>query len=699
MLGRVVVCLFFLFTSSFGQEMSWLQMNNGPYADQVTSLIVNITGSLYASTTFGVYRTTDGGTIWKHVNTTRLIDHLAADASGRIFAAARWPSALFCSSDDGQSWERINHPIPYYSPTALTTTLNGDVYIGFRDGMVFRSSDHGGSWTTVSIGNVGNIHTLATNSRNHVFAGCTLGIYRSTNAGLEWEPAHSGLPVQTDYVVTIAIERRADFLYAGFDSGKVFTSSDNGESWNTAQPGLPPVRLFSLAAADSTTVYVASSNGIYRSTSNGNHWQEHNSGLSNTFTPTIVFAEAGRIYTGVPLHGVFTSRETEPWHHPETGVSNTIVQTIEAHGRTAVFAGSFGGLYRSTNSGESWEDVSPIRDSTIVTAVKSLTGARIIAGTDDGKLYLSTDSGSSWTVEGNGLPRSMFRTFAVGPSDMLYAALESYGIFRSSDFGHTWERLGTSGLYPWVMAIVIDETGNIFAGTWQGIYRSTDNGTTWVKKDSSITYPSLYSLASDQSGTLVAGTTSSGIYRSTDNGENWVPAGSGGRSVYRLAYANGLFVAATMDSGFFFSATKGTTWQRISAGLDAGEPRALAIDSVGYLWIGLSAFAGVYRTQQPFPMFFENGFGRLPRVYALSQNHPNPFNPTTMIEFDLPRRSDVSIVVFDVLGRQVERLVNDVRDAGRHSISFDASKVSSGVYFYRLIADGLVQTKKMIVQK
>ena len=98
-------------------------------------------------------------------------------------------------------------------------------------------------------------------------------------------------------------------------------------------------------------------------------------------------------------------------------------------------------------------------------------------------------------------------------------------------------------------------------------------------------------------------------------------------------------------------------------------------------------------------MFFENGFGRLPRVYALSQNYPNPFNPTTMIEFDLPRRSNVSIVVFDVLGRQVERLVHDVRDAGRHSISFDASQVSSGVYFYRLVADGLVQTKKMIVQK
>ncbi len=122
----------------------------------------------------------------------------------------------------------------------------------------------------------------------------------------------------------------------------------------------------------------------------------------------------------------------------------------------------------------------------------------------------------------------------------------------------------------------------------------------------------------------------------------------------------------------------------------------LALDSLGGIYL-VTAYQGrVYLSTKDVVLDVDDHREALPRQVHLAQNYPNPFNPTTMIEFDLPRRSDVSLVVYDVLGRQVERLVSDVRDAGRHSISFDASTLSSGVYFYRLVADGLVQTKKMI---
>jgi hypothetical protein len=89
----------------------------------------------------------------------------------------------------------------------------------------------------------------------------------------------------------------------------------------------------------------------------------------------------------------------------------------------------------------------------------------------------------------------------------------------------------------------------------------------------------------------------------------------------------------------------------------------------------------------------------MPTVYALEQNYPNPFNPTTTISYQLPAASHVTLVVFDVLGRQVATLVNGVREAGHYKESFDAAKLGSGVYFYQLRAGDQTFLKKMLVVK
>lgn len=89
----------------------------------------------------------------------------------------------------------------------------------------------------------------------------------------------------------------------------------------------------------------------------------------------------------------------------------------------------------------------------------------------------------------------------------------------------------------------------------------------------------------------------------------------------------------------------------------------------------------------------------VPLQFSLHQNYPNPFNPTTQIRFDVPTAGTVRLAVFDVLGREVKTLVNDRREAGYHTVVFDNSNLSSGVYFYRLTAPGFVATKRMMVVK
>jgi carboxypeptidase T len=89
----------------------------------------------------------------------------------------------------------------------------------------------------------------------------------------------------------------------------------------------------------------------------------------------------------------------------------------------------------------------------------------------------------------------------------------------------------------------------------------------------------------------------------------------------------------------------------------------------------------------------------IPKTFALEQNYPNPFNPTTVIKYQLPKSELVTIKIYDVLGRQVASLINEKKDAGYYEITFDASSLSSGVYFYKIEAGDFVESKKMMVLK
>lgn len=85
--------------------------------------------------------------------------------------------------------------------------------------------------------------------------------------------------------------------------------------------------------------------------------------------------------------------------------------------------------------------------------------------------------------------------------------------------------------------------------------------------------------------------------------------------------------------------------------------------------------------------------------YSLSENYPNPFNPTTTINYIVPKQSFISITIYNSLGKEVGVIVNENKSAGNYSVEFDASKLASGIYFYQLKTSGFIQTKKMILLK
>ena len=107
-----------------------------------------------------------------------------------------------------------------------------------------------------------------------------------------------------------------------------------------------------------------------------------------------------------------------------------------------------------------------------------------------------------------------------------------------------------------------------------------------------------------------------------------------------------------------------------------------------YLYSGFAAAVGV-----------ESEIAGLPAEFELSQNYPNPFNPETVIEFALPQSGDVSLVVYNIRGEEVARLLSGTVPAGNHRVIWDASSLASGIYIYRLRAGDYIETRKMVLLK
>ena len=99
------------------------------------------------------------------------------------------------------------------------------------------------------------------------------------------------------------------------------------------------------------------------------------------------------------------------------------------------------------------------------------------------------------------------------------------------------------------------------------------------------------------------------------------------------------------------------------------------------------------------PIGVENNNSNIPKDYSLSQNYPNPFNPQTSIKFTLPKRENVTLKVYNVLGAEIKTLAEGIHNAGEYNLIFDGSDLSSGIYLYRLTAGGFTKTRKMMLVK
>jgi hypothetical protein len=416
----------------------------------------------------------------------------------------------------------------------------------------------------------------------------------------------------------------------------------------------------------------------------------------------------------------FADAQWVPTSFPDSISANCLVVS-----GSNLFVGTIRGVFLSANNGTTWNFAG--LDSVGVTSF-AVSATNLFAGTPGSGILLSTNNGTSWAAVNEGLPKGggmwvdsahyISITCLAWSGQNLFAgmgsALTGGGVFRSTNNGTNWTRVGKS--WPSTVSLVTDTLGtssgeHLFVGGWGGgVYQHTENDSDWVEcgRMSNIVSLQAGALALLPDGVdsikIYAGTTfhwvwggqvdGEGAFLSTDNGGSWSGVNNGLTNLNIHSFVTNVrSLFAGTDAGVFITTNGGISWNAVNAGL---KDTVLALALSGKDLFAGTRSAGVWR--RPLSELItsvEPTTSELPNSYLLQQNYPNPFNPSTKITFSLPKSSDVKLSVYDVLGRQVSMLVNERRDAGVHEVNFDALGLASGVYFYRLQAGDFVQTRKL----
>lgn len=393
--------------------------------------------------------------------------------------------------------------------------------------------------------------------------------------------------------------------------------------------------------------WVVNGNGqIWKTTNGGMNW------IKQFDKSTVYFRSVGFLDS---LYGVAGNLGTEEFG----GQTDTIL------------------IYRTTNGGTTWNSI----NNFIGTKPRGVCGLSVIndstiygVGRVRGPVFFlkSTDKGLTWitinmAAHAVDLMDIYFTSsdsgFIVGGNGSINQ--NSNGIIlHTTDAGSSWTNIFTSsqlGEWCWKIDFPSKNIGYVSlqrnSGSPINFIKTTDGGQTWFEKrfTNFAYYVQGMGFINDTLG-WAGGNSTFTTYETTDGGETWHDAGFGYR-VNRFRFLN---------------------------------------DSVGFA-MGRT----VYKFDRRVPTSVGNTFYAMPSGYELKQNFPNPFNPSTTIEFSIPAGAEINSLVliklYDVLGNEVRTIFDEVKEPGNYKVIFNAADLPSGVYFYTLMTEDFSSTKKLML--
>jgi len=476
-------------------------------------------------------------------------------------------------------------------------------------------------------------------------------------------------------------------------------------------------------------------------------WNFQNSGISTNLYSLYFLDENNGWITGAEGRILKTTNGGQNWVQIPSGTSFSLSFVKFFNENEGIIAGSGGTIKKSTDGGVTWYNVNSGTSLRLQEGsfINSLQGW--ICG-DNGIVLKTTDGGDSWHTETYVTSSNLSYVYLIN-EDVGFVCSEGNGqIWKTTDGGNTWEFRYQRGHYLWQIHFATQDTGFV-VGEFGVVLRSTDGGDSWIQQNTNtgVNLRSVY-FHDSQNGWVVG--KDEYMLRTTNGGNTWLRERNGpGFELLHVFFLddsvgwsigtsgtilftdnNGgppvpvelvsfsaeinendvqlSWITATETNNFGFEVERKNSdeWKQIGFVEGVGTTTEMQYYSFTDNISELKLFDKIsYRLKQldldgtyEYSKEVEVTIERL-TDYFLSQNYPNPFNPSTIINWQLPESKFVTLIIYDVLGNEVVSLINEEKPAGNFEVEFNASALSSGIYYYRIKAGEFTDIKKMILLK
>lgn len=637
---------------------------------------------LWAATSEGLYKTTDGGTNWTLSHASLMAMDVVVDpydpqtvwvSHGQLNSTP--DPGIYRSTDGGATWTQLGGGLPTanFGRTPLALSVTSPIsprvlYAGVSDANtrqiigLYKSTNGGTSWSNVNSTNwtssqawYDNVVGVSPQSSNIVFCG-GLDWYRSTNGG-------SSLP-------------QVSYWYLGY-SGVVPPGGPEGPS-NYVHADMHAI---AWDPSNNQVVYVGSDGGVFKSTDGGVHWAGKNGGFVTTQfyagfangTPTATLALGGL-------------------------QDNGTVKYTGSNSWSKVFGGDGG-----------WCAIDPSNENVLYEEYVYLN------------MYKSNDGGNSWSEIHGGVSSeaNFIAPFVICESspNILYAGTR--GVQKSTNGGANWSYPdGNSNWNGTPMAIIgvsftsadtlLAGTGSATTGAAFEIRRSTNGGANWTNVTAGLPnrYPTDISYERRNSRNVwltFSGYGTPHVFKSTDAGLTWTDCSGNLPDIPVQTVAvdpidpNWVYVGT--DLGVFRTLDGGLSWTDYNQGMPVAMVLDMVIRPSDRIMRAATFGNGVYEINLPQTSGVDEAIAT--GGFDLGAS-PNPVRESTVIRFRLPESGQARVEIYDLAGRRVRALVDGSRGAGQNEIVWNGrddrgERVATGVYFARLGVGGRAATTKVTV--
>jgi photosystem II stability/assembly factor-like uncharacterized protein len=705
--------------NDYGYSTSTSTVVTYPDADGSKAETENIVG--------GIWYSSDAGATWSNQKSSYNFTALSITSSGSrtiLFAArAATYADLFRSTNLGTTWSHVNGNLHSLGITLIRS-------------LVIKSDD-----------------TLT------LLAASNKGVIKSTNGGGDWSFINNSSWTTNEkdmFKITGDLNSSSTYYIATYAS--VWKTTNTGTNWSSVKTGIERMKTSSVAGYNMSFVHASSFTNSRLGTYASGAWDYSPVIAHNQFRGHYISLDHRTIISGKPewayacgdsstVANIFVRSATDGEFNEKlssTTRSSSIYQVLPDIKRVSdyVYAvGLKGGshLFRSSNKGASWS-VKNIRGA----AYPALCLAIDTSGNDAISKMLYVGFGKDDNNVGGGIVRvqnpdastpdtlkclvdKVITSVAINPktttlSKVVYAGGLS-GIYKSTDTGRTYTSVTSTKVKRLLMHPSYPDFNTFLwmldsAGTT--IYKTTNSGSSWTTVSTTGVPKPIADLRNDPTNdSLIYIATASGVYRCNPPPEPtvispfvegqahpiilWSHTEESDRKEYKIYKRRGTW------GNFNYRATvTGTSYEDVSENLD-GNGDTLSV----YYFVRTVDNANVVSSPSNAVSFVcqnirddkirTNAIRELPSEFSVAQNYPDPFNPTTEIQFALPIDAFVSLKIYDMFGKEVITLFHENVAAGYHFANFDGSAVASGVYFYRMNAYGekqsFTQVKKMLLMK